>query len=195
MALPMSAWFCSRRAVVASLPGRLAADSTRKSRVQGMWSSHSLRMSAAKAARLMGSFAEAGGATATTSARAAIRRVPRRNERLPRMMCSFTAFAERSERFEVLDEVGLLGRAEAERLHRVVVVDHVEQSGEPAVVVEAALGVRPQPLERRRAVAVVGRAVGLEAFDADLRRQVHVPAGLGEQRRHVAGGAPRLAGE
>ena len=55
---------------------------------------------------------------------------------------------------------------------------------EPALL----LGARAQAAERRGAVAPVGRAIGLERIDADLAGQVHVPAWLGEQRRHVARG-------
>src|SRR5262245_41479930 len=60
------------------------------------------------------------------------------------------------------------------------------EGGEPAVVIEAALRVRPQALQRRRAVAPVGGPVGLEAVYADLLRGMHVPAGLGVKRRDVA---------
>src|SRR5689334_20813623 len=44
MALPMSSWFLSSLCAVASLSGRFPAALTIYSRVQVMWSSHSLRM-------------------------------------------------------------------------------------------------------------------------------------------------------
>ena len=65
----------------------------------------------------------------------------------------------------------------------------------PAIVIEAALLVRPEPFQRRRAIAFVRRTVGLEVVDADLGGFVRIPARLGEQRRHVAGGALRFAVE
>ena len=66
---------------------------------------------------------------------------------------------------------------------------------EAAVVIEAALCVRPQALQRRGAVMAIRRALRLEAVDADLVRRVHVPARFGVERRHVAARAVRLAGE
>src|SRR6266536_1304189 len=101
----------------------------------------------------------------------------------------------RSERQQVLDQVLLLLWRQAELEEVVVVVDHVGEGGEAPVVEEPALLVCPQALERRGAVAVVGRPVGLEAVDPALRGPVQVPAWLGEQRRDVAARALRLAVE
>src|SRR5512140_2531189 len=84
---------------------------------------------------------------------------------------------------QVLDEIALLLRVEAEGKEGVVVVDDVAECGETTVVVEAALLVCEQPLERRSAVALVGRAFRLEVVNADLFRFVHVPARLGVERR------------
>jgi hypothetical protein len=72
---------------------------------------------------------------------------------------------------------------------RVVVFDHVEQCREPPVVVEAALLVRPQPGQRRRAGHMGWRAVGLERIDTDLGGGVQILPGLRVQRRYVAGRA------
>src|SRR4029453_13522623 len=60
---------------------------------------------------------------------------------------------------------------------------------------ETALHVTPKSLERGRAVVLIGRAQRLKRVDADLVRRVHVPAWLGEQRRHVAACAAGLAAE
>ena len=63
------------------------------------------------------------------------------------------------------------------------------QGGEPSVVEEAALLMRPQSREGGRAVHVGRRAVGLERVDADLARRMHVVSRLGVKRRNVTGRA------
>src|ERR1051326_8263634 len=93
------------------------------------------------------------------------------------------------QRFQVLDEVRLLLAVQPEAEVAVVVVDHGRQVREAAVVIEAALLVRPQPGERRRAVLVRRRAVRLERVDAHLLRRVQILPGLRIGRRHVAGRA------
>src|SRR6266542_3507773 len=70
-----------------------------------------------------------------------------------------------SERAQILDQVRLLRRREPELQESVVVVDHVAERGEPAVVVVAALPVREEPVERGGAVAPVRRALRLEVVD------------------------------
>src|SRR5205823_14471295 len=100
-----------------------------------------------------------------------------------------------SKWFQVLGPVVLPLGGQTEVEERGVVVDHVEQRGETAVVEEAALAVREESLQRRGAVLLVGRALRLELIDADLRSGMHVPAGLREQRLHVAVAAFRLAVE
>ena len=52
---------------------------------------------------------------------------------------------------------------------------------------------RPEAAQRRRSIALVRRALGLEVVDADLLRGVQVPARLRVERRHVARGAARLS--
>src|SRR5712692_255550 len=103
--------------------------------------------------------------------------------------------AERSQRLEELHQVGLLRARQAQAERRVVVVDHGIQRREATVVVEAALLAGEQTPQRGRPVVPVGRPVGLESVDPDLRAGVHVPAGLGVERRNVALGAVGLAGE
>src|SRR2546422_9468165 len=74
-------------------------------------------------------------------------------------------------------------------------VDHVEQCSESAVVIEAALLVRPEARQRRRAVHPGRRPIGLECVDTHLCRSMQIVAWLREERRDVAGGAPPLARE
>ena len=62
-------------------------------------------------------------------------------------------------------------------------------------MIEAALLVCPESLQRRGSITFVGRALGLKIVDADLCGRVHVPTGLGEDRRHVTRRALRLAVE
>src|SRR5262245_6711576 len=89
-------------------------------------------------------------------------------------------------RQQVLHEVVLLGGCQAQVEHRVVVLDHSQQGREPAVMVEAALLVGPQPGQRSGAIHVRRRTVCLEVVDADLASRMQIPARLGEDRRHVA---------
>src|SRR2546422_11329065 len=74
-------------------------------------------------------------------------------------------------------------------------VDHVEQCSESAVVIEAALLVRPEARQRRRAVHPGRRPIGLECVDTHLCRSMQIVAWLREERRGGTGGAPPLAGE
>src|SRR5882724_5075313 len=97
------------------------------------------------------------------------------------------------QRLQELDEIGLLLGAELQMEMVVVVIDHLAQGGEAAVVVEAALGVGPEPLQGGGAVVIVGGAAGLEVVDPDLLGGVQVPPGLGVERGHVAVGAAGLA--
>jgi hypothetical protein len=57
---------------------------------------------------------------------------------------------------------------------------------EASVVVEAALRLGEEALERGGHVRVARRAVGVEVVGADLLAAVRVPACVGEERRHVA---------
>src|SRR6185437_12653378 len=96
------------------------------------------------------------------------------------------------EALQVLHEVALLAGRQMQAEAAVVVVDDIQQGLEAAIVEEATLGPRPETLELRRGVGVVGSAVGLEGVDADLRWRVLVVAGVGELRRHVAARARAL---
>jgi len=99
------------------------------------------------------------------------------------------------KRQQVLHQVILLLIGQAQALDLVVVVHDVEQSRKPPVVVEASLLVRPEASQRRCPVSFVRRALGLEIVNPDLGWRVHIPTGLGKQRRHMAGGALRFAVE
>src|SRR6476660_549979 len=63
---------------------------------------------------------------------------------------------------------------------------NIQQGGKAAVVIEAALGMCPQAVERSSAIAVVRRAVGLKIVNADIRGEMHVPSRLGHQRLDMA---------
>src|SRR5207248_3304550 len=74
-------------------------------------------------------------------------------------------------------------------------IDDVAKRRETAVVVKATLVDlihAPQRAQRDGPVAVIRSAFGLEVIDSDLLRCVQIPAGFGEQRRHVAAGAARF---
>ena len=60
------------------------------------------------------------------------------------------SIARGSNSLQILDQILLVCVAEIQFELRIVVVDHVEQRGEAAVVEEAALLVRPQPCETAR---------------------------------------------
>ena len=64
-------------------------------------------------------------------------------------------------------------------------VHHGGQICESAVMVEAAFGAREKSAQRRGAVALVWRAIGLEIVDADFCGSVLVPTGFGKKRRHM----------
>ena len=96
-------------------------------------------------------------------------------------------FAEGSNAFQVLDQILLVCVAEVQVELRIVVVNHIEQGGEAAIVEETALLVASEPRERCRAVHVGRRAVGLERVDPDLGWRVHVVSRLGVERRYVTG--------
>src|SRR5574340_780975 len=67
-----------------------------------------------------------------------------------------------SDSLQVFDQVLLVRFAEIELEVIVVVIDHIGERGKTAVVVEAALLMRPQARQRRGAVHVCRRAVGLK---------------------------------
>src|SRR6266705_3628259 len=93
------------------------------------------------------------------------------------------------QRLQVLDQIGLLLRVQPEHELPVVVLDHVAQRSEAAVVEEAALLVRPQSRQRGGAILAGRRAVGLEGIDSELGRRVQVVPRFREERRNVAGRA------
>src|SRR3954470_3562778 len=94
------------------------------------------------------------------------------------------------QRFQELHQVSLLLRGEPQGKRLVVVLHHVLEGGEPAVVVVAALAPgRTKTSQRRGPVSAVGRARRREVVDADLGAGVRVPAGLRIERRDMALGA------
>src|SRR5688500_9405057 len=77
----------------------------------------------------------------------------------------------------------------------VVVIDDFAIGRKTSVVIEAAFRARPQALQWGGAIVTVGRSVGLEIVDADFLSFMHRPAGLSEDRRHVATCTIGFAGE
>src|SRR5688572_2835935 len=81
-----------------------------------------------------------------------------------------------------LDQIALLTWQQTEGETGVVVVDHIQERRETAVVEEAALRPRPQAAELRRNQGAADRprrpTVGLEGVDAHLGRRVRVVAGV-----------------
>jgi len=74
----------------------------------------------------------------------------------------------------------------------VVVFNYVSQRRKSAIVIEAALLMCPETLQRRRSVSSIRGAIRLKIINADFSRCVHIPAGLREQRRDVTRGAFRF---
>src|SRR5262249_46755848 len=77
----------------------------------------------------------------------------------------FTAFRLRhrqSNSFQVLDQILLVGIAELQVELGIVVIHHVQQRGEPSIMVESTLLMRPQARQGRSAVHVGRRPIGLE---------------------------------
>jgi hypothetical protein len=66
-------------------------------------------------------------------------------------------------------------------------VHHVGEVGKAPIVVKAALRVRPQSLQRRRAVFLVRRPIGLEVVDPNVDWRVHVG-----RKRLVGGNQERV---
>ena len=77
----------------------------------------------------------------------------------------------------------------------VIMGDHVQQGGKPAVMVKTPFLMGPQAVQRGCPVPLIGRAMGLKIIDADLVGRVQIPTRLGPDGLDVAGGAPRLAAE
>src|SRR5437762_13381499 len=91
---------------------------------------------------------------------------------------------------QILHKVFFLLVGETQREETVVMVHHVEEGGEPAVVVEAAFLMRPESGQRRGAIHVRRRAVGLERIDTDLTRRMEVVPRLSEEWREMTRRAP-----
>src|ERR1700680_2771657 len=85
------------------------------------------------------------------------------------------------QRRQILHQIGFLIPAELQTHATVIVVHHIAQSLEAAIVIEPALLVRKKPRERRRAIALIGRPASLEVIHADFRGRVSIPTRLGIQ--------------
>src|SRR6185369_12578873 len=90
-----------------------------------------------------------------------------------------------------LNEVSPLLVAQVCPEETVVVLDNVAQRGEASIVIEAALLMCPESLQRSGSVTFIGRPLGLKVVDSNLRWSVHVPARLRVDWRHVTDGTLR----
>src|ERR1041385_8904115 len=111
-----------------------------------------------------------------------------------RWMC-LRIFGTESETEQILNQVALFRRREAEGHARVVMVDNLVQGRESTVVIEAALQVSEEHADGRRAVPQIRRSIRLKAVDADFGRHMQIPAGIGPERLDVAVIALGLAAE
>ncbi len=68
-------------------------------------------------------------------------------------------------------------------------VHNVKQRGKASVVIEAAFGMSPEPVERGSAVSLIWGPIRLEIIDADFCRLMQVPSWLGKNWLSVAGAA------
>ena len=93
------------------------------------------------------------------------------------------------QRLQILNQVGLLLRGQAQPELGVVVIHYVEQRGETPIMVKTASLVRPQPLQRGGAVLLVRCTVRLEVVNTQFLGGMHVPTGFSERRWNVAGRA------
>src|SRR5213082_1754188 len=96
---------------------------------------------------------------------------------------------------QILNQVALFGGGQAETHAGVVVIDDFVQRGEAAVVIKTAFEMREEVANRRSAIALIQRAVGLKIVDADFRGSMQIPAGIGPEWLDVAIVALRFATE
>src|SRR5262249_15562798 len=89
----------------------------------------------------------------------------------------------------------LFSTIETQAHTRVVVIDDRIQIGETSVVIEAAFKVRRKRTDRRRAIAHIGSAIGLEAVGTDVAGLMKIPSRLSPKRLDVTAVASRLATE
>src|ERR1017187_5466353 len=112
---------------------------------------------------------------------------------MPSMSTRRGSAPQRSERLQVFHQVLSLLWRKLQVETRVVAVHYVQQRRKPSVMVEAAFGPGEESAQRRGAVALVGRAIGLEIVNPDFRGRVHVPTRFCVKWRHMTGGAVGLA--
>src|SRR5215216_5422288 len=89
------------------------------------------------------------------------------------------------KRLQKFHQVFLVLLAEIKFLELIVMIHHVKQCREPAIVIKAAFRVREQSAQRRSAIRVVGRTLRLKIIDADVCWFVRIPSGLSKQRWHM----------
>src|SRR5438093_12780235 len=95
---------------------------------------------------------------------------------MPARSVSLSASLSKRETEQILNQIMSLAGRQSEMEACVVVVDDGSESGEAAIVEEAALRLRKDRADRRRAIPLVRRMIRLKHFDAALIRRVQVPA-------------------
>jgi len=98
---------------------------------------------------------------------------------MPARTVSLSAGLSKRETEQILNQIMFLAGRQSEMEACVVVVDDGSESGEATIVEEAALRVRKDRADRRRAIPPVRRSIRLKRVDADLGRRVQVPARFG----------------
>lgn len=101
----------------------------------------------------------------------------------------------RLQREEISDQITLFLFCQAELHTAVIVLDDVDQSGEPAVVIEPSLLVREESAQRRGPVHFSRRAIGLKIVDADVSALVQIHARLRPERLRMTAVALRFPAE
>src|SRR6516165_9618972 len=111
------------------------------------------------------------------------KKTPFFNRRVSRMMRD-----RKLQRLKVFDNVSffLIGQIKTQK--GVVVINNIEECREPAVMVESALLVGPEPLERCCPVHSVGRPKRLEIVYSNFCGLVHIISGFCIKGRNMAPG-------
>src|SRR5437764_12656753 len=98
---------------------------------------------------------------------------------MPARSVSLSASLSKRETEQILNQIMSLAGRQSEMEACAVVVDDGSESGEAAIVEEAALRVRKDRADRRRPIPRVRRSIRLKRVDPDLGRRVPVPARSG----------------
>src|SRR5207237_10822553 len=91
---------------------------------------------------------------------------------MPARTVSLSASLSKRETQQILNQITFLAGRQSEMEACVVVVDDGSESGEAAIVEEAALRVSKDRANRRREITLVGRSIRLRRLDAGHGRRV-----------------------